>query len=540
MGGRRGRQVHGGDGRAIRLRRGQGRGDAALRRQARHRHGGFVRLFGLGQRPADAAVGRQRRGGESRCGSARDRAPGGLAGDALREARPEARDRRRDRPGCGRRRGRCHGLEAAPQWAAERRLGIPAPLTVLCPFPVGMSASLLACVKLAVVKCPAGGRPVRGQARDWSVVPKKRTGDEGSRQGNGGQPDPDLKRLAAVTTDQEAGASDQSASDADQTASDVDQTMSDTEGVLSARDQVASDRDQRASDRDQAVSDLELDTNPGAEARATHDANLAERAMGSRERKEAGQTRATAVEERASQAKRRDETAWHRDVTAQARDSASDRRDRESAKIERKMGSRGTALRTALVHAAEVRAHAAKDRARAAEDRAQAATDRERAADERDAALAELRRAHLDELTGAYRRGTGEVALQNEIDRALRQRDDLVIAFVDVDGLRDVNNRQGHSAGDELLRDVVAAIRAQIRSYEPIVRFGGDEFVCAVGGVNLNQAGKRFAAIQDDLAERGDAAVSVGLAEMRKGDTLAELIERADAALLDVRRGRSS
>jgi diguanylate cyclase (GGDEF)-like protein len=349
-----------------------------------------------------------------------------------------------------------------------------------------------------------------------------------------------VTRLAEVTTDLEAGASDQSVSDADQTASDADQTTADTEGQLSDRDQIASDRDQRASDRDQAVSDLELAASHGAEAKAAHDANLAERETGSREREEAGQTRALAGEDRARQAERRDETAWHRDVTAQARDSAADRRDGESVKIERKMASRGTALRTALAHAAEVRASAAKDRARAADDRAQAAADRQRAADERDAALAELQRAHLDELTGAYRRGTGEEALQNEIDRARRQGEDLVIAFIDVDGLREVNNREGHSAGDELLRDVVSAIRAKIRSYEPIVRFGGDEFVCAVGALNLTQAEERFAQIQGDLAEKGDAKVSVGLAEMREGDTLAELIGRADAALLDARRGRSS
>jgi diguanylate cyclase (GGDEF)-like protein len=397
-----------------------------------------------------------------------------------------------------------------------------------------------ASVTLELFKRTAGGRPSEGKARDWSAVQKKRTGDGAPRQGNGGRPDPDLTRLAEVTTDQEVAASDQSISDADQTASDVDQTTSDTDRVLSARDQIASDRDQRASDRDQAVSDLELDANPATEARATHDANLAERKAGSIERMEAGQTRALAGEERARQAERRDETAWHRDITAQARDSAADRRDRESAKIERKMGSRGTALRTALMHAAEVRAHAGKDRARAADDRAQAAADRQRAADEREATLAELRRAHLDALTGAYRRGTGETALQNEIERARRKGDDLVLAFVDVDGLREVNNREGHSAGDSLLRDVVSSIRAKIRSYEPIVRFGGDEFVCAVGGLDLDEAGERFGAIQADLAERGDTGVSVGLAQMRVGDTLAELIERADAALLDVRRSRSN
>jgi diguanylate cyclase (GGDEF)-like protein len=209
--------------------------------------------------------------------------------------------------------------------------------------------------------------------------------------------------------------------------------------------------------------------------------------------------------------------------------------------MERKMGSRGTALRTALTHAAEVRAMAANDRARAAEDRAQAAADRERAAEVRAETTAELRRAHVDELTGAFRRGSGEEALQGEIDRARRSNTGLVLAFVDVDGLREVNNREGHSAGDDLLRNVVLAIRSKIRSFEPIVRFGGDEFVCAVAGLDLDQAGERFAEVQDSLSESsGGAALSVGLAELREEETLADVIERADAALLESRRARST
>jgi diguanylate cyclase (GGDEF)-like protein len=246
-----------------------------------------------------------------------------------------------------------------------------------------------------------------------------------------------------------------------------------------------------------------------------------------------------AAEHRSRLAAGRDENAWHRDLTAQARDAAADRRDSESAKIERKMASRVTPLRTAISHAAEVRLQAAKDRARAAEDRAQAAADRQRAAEEREVTLAELRRAHLDELTGAFRRGSGEDALQAEIDRARRGGDGLVLAFVDVDDLRRVNNRDGHAAGDTLLRAVVAAIRSQIRSFEPIVRYGGDEFVCAVGGVDLAQAQARFNAIQESLAARsGGAAVSVGLAELRKDENLDDLTDRADAALLEGRRTR--
>ncbi len=367
----------------------------------------------------------------------------------------------------------------------------------------------------------------------------KGTGEEGSRRGNGAEDGQDLTRLSEVAADQEAVASDQTASDADQTASDADETTSDRDQKeLATRDQIASDRDQRASDRDQAVSDKELHDHPGADAQATRDANLAERVAGAEERQATGEIRSNAAEERARQARRRDDTAVHRDLNAQARDGAADRRDSESAKIERKMASRATALRTALSHAAEVRAHAAEDRARAAEDRAQAAEDRRRAADERELALAELR-AHRDEVTGAYRRGAGEQALQSEIERARRGDTGLVLAFVDVDGLREVNNRDGHSAGDALLRNVVSAMRSNIRSYEPIVRFGDDEFICAVSGVGLEQAEERFKAVQDALAESsGGAAVSVGLAVLGEEDLLADLIDRADAALLE-NRGRT-
>jgi diguanylate cyclase (GGDEF)-like protein len=386
---------------------------------------------------------------------------------------------------------------------------------------------------------PAG--EVRGQTRDWSVVPKNRTGEEPLRQGNGRGSDQDLTRLAKIGDDQELAASDQSGSDADQTDSDADQTTSEVDRELSGRDQQASERDQVASDRDQALSDRELVQHPGDDAQASHDANLADRQRASMERRETGRRRTIAAEERARQAQRRDETAWHRDLTAQARDTAAQRRDRDSAKIERKMASRAGSLRTALTHAAEVRALAAADRARAADDRAQAAIDRERAAEERAQAVAELRRAHLDELTGAFRRGAGEQALQGEIDRARRGDGTMVLAFVDVDGLREVNNREGHPAGDALLCNVVSAIRSQIRSFEPIVRVGGDEFLCAVAGVDLGQAEERFIAIRDSLAETtSGATVSVGLAELGDQDTLADLIERADAALLEFRRDRSA
>ena len=93
---------------------------------------------------------------------------------------------------------------------------------------------------------------------------------------------------------------------------------------------------------------------------------------------------------------------------------------------------------------------------------------------------AELQRAHLDGLTGAFRREMGRLALRNEIDRARRADGKFVIAYIDVDGLKGVNDRNGHAAGDRVLRMLVATMRANLRSYDPIVRFGGDEFVCGI------------------------------------------------------------
>src|SRR5438132_6245992 len=87
--------------------------------------------------------------------------------------------------------------------------------------------------------------------------------------------------------------------------------------------------------------------------------------------------------------------------------------------------------------------------------------------------------AATDDLTGALRRGTGLAMLQRELDRARRVRGrGTIVAFIDVDGLKRLNDTDGHSAGDQLLRDVVAAIRERVRSYDLVIRYGGDEFVC--------------------------------------------------------------
>jgi diguanylate cyclase (GGDEF)-like protein len=144
--------------------------------------------------------------------------------------------------------------------------------------------------------------------------------------------------------------------------------------------------------------------------------------------------------------------------------------------------------------------------------------------------------AALDDLTGALRRGVGLRLLQAEIDRVRRADGRLVVAFVDVDGLKGVNDGEGHAAGDRLLQQVSQTLRRRLRSYDLVIRYGGDEFVCTLSGARAEEAGAKFALIAAELnGMAGQPAISVGLAELDgdddRIDTAATLVARADAAL---------
>jgi diguanylate cyclase (GGDEF)-like protein len=299
-----------------------------------------------------------------------------------------------------------------------------------------------------------------------------------------------------ASQDLEAG---QTLSDGDQSAADVDQGAADS-------DQVAADRDQAASDRDLA---------DGGDP-AVHDASRDIRDRSAHQRRHAN--------------RKRGETGAARDSVAHARDLAADARDRAAAALDRDLAERDTASDRSA--AAEARNRAAKDREGAAADRKQAAGDRLRAQEERDALLHELAISEMDALTGARARAPGLADLDNEIDRARRTTGQLAVAYIDIVGLKAVNDKQGHSAGDQLLKNAVQVIRGHLRSYDAIVRIGGDEFLCVMSGAALQSARRRFDSIQAALAAgSGKCEIKVGIAALGPEDSAAELIERADAAL---------
>jgi diguanylate cyclase (GGDEF)-like protein len=158
--------------------------------------------------------------------------------------------------------------------------------------------------------------------------------------------------------------------------------------------------------------------------------------------------------------------------------------------------------------------------------------DRSTALADRGASAEERERSSHDGLTGTYLRGPGSVELEREIARARRTEQPLVLAFVDVDGLKAINDSRGHGAGDRVLLAVANALRAMLRSHDLIIRYGGDEFACVIAGLNAANATKRLALVNTALARAAEpASVTVGVTELQPADSIKDLLARADAAL---------
>jgi diguanylate cyclase (GGDEF)-like protein len=119
---------------------------------------------------------------------------------------------------------------------------------------------------------------------------------------------------------------------------------------------------------------------------------------------------------------------------------------------------------------------------------------------------------------------------------ARRTNQSLIVAFVDVDHLKEINDSRGHAAGDRILIEVASALRANLRAYDLVIRYGGDEFVVTISGLTVADAAKRFAAVSTALGEAPErGSVSIGLAELQPEDLPEELVARADAALYQER-----
>jgi diguanylate cyclase len=165
---------------------------------------------------------------------------------------------------------------------------------------------------------------------------------------------------------------------------------------------------------------------------------------------------------------------------------------------------------------------------------------RERLERERDA----LRRFALsDPLTGIANRRSLLERIEYEVARHTRARASFALLMLDLDGFKTLNDRFGHAAGDDLLRDVAVAVKHSIRAQDTVARIGGDEFCVLAPETDLPGTGRLAARIERAVTEvtAGVEAlhVSSGVAVFPDdGVSTAVLLDAADRKLLSAKRGR--
>jgi diguanylate cyclase (GGDEF)-like protein len=138
----------------------------------------------------------------------------------------------------------------------------------------------------------------------------------------------------------------------------------------------------------------------------------------------------------------------------------------------------------------------------------------------------------LDELLRPYRHDGGFREIRQEITRARRIDQSCLLAMVDIDG----HHRHSHAGEDReddeaQLRTVAETMRSLLRRYDCIVRFGEDEFLCALLGLTMETATARFRLIKSTLAVKPEpASVTVGLEVMSMDDPLDDVVVRGKIA----------
>ena len=149
------------------------------------------------------------------------------------------------------------------------------------------------------------------------------------------------------------------------------------------------------------------------------------------------------------------------------------------------------------------------------------------------------RQLEQDALTGTSSRTSLLRELSAAIPRAAKTGQPLVVIMADLDHFKVVNDRHGHLVGDKVLRDVAARIRAALREFDLVGRYGGEEFVILLENTSLHTAHQVAERIRRRIAgqpiELGGASVEVtisqGLAIYREGDDVPALLRRADQAM---------
>ena len=150
-----------------------------------------------------------------------------------------------------------------------------------------------------------------------------------------------------------------------------------------------------------------------------------------------------------------------------------------------------------------------------------------------------------DALTGVFNRGELEGRLQHFFNEYVDggESTPFSVIFLDLDHFKAINDRLGHSVGDQVLIEVARLIQDETYSGEVVGRYGGEEFVIVCPNTELEVAIERAERLRrilmsTTIADRTDLRVtaSLGVAQLRPGDTVDGVVHRADEALYEAKR----
>lgn len=144
-----------------------------------------------------------------------------------------------------------------------------------------------------------------------------------------------------------------------------------------------------------------------------------------------------------------------------------------------------------------------------------------------------------DELTGAVNRRGLMADLGKALSNAKRSGVSGVLAMIDLDGFKGVNDSFGHNVGDEVLRQVTALMMRKVRGTDTVARLGGDEFALVLPATSLIAARRKATCLQKAIeglrlpmaGDRSILGASIGLTVFDGEEAAQDLLARADAAM---------
>lgn len=154
------------------------------------------------------------------------------------------------------------------------------------------------------------------------------------------------------------------------------------------------------------------------------------------------------------------------------------------------------------------------------------------------------RLAMTDELTGIHNRRQIQAEAKTMLQQAKSLEQPLSLLIIDIDHFKQINDGWGHQAGDRVLIAVASSISGSLRSLDRVGRNGGEEFLALLPDTLLAEAVEVAERVRQQVEElkvtelpaEHPVRVSIGCAQLREGESLSELIHRADEAMYSAKR----